>query len=327
MTAAARHLAPLDLVQNELRGLRLENLTVDPTAPLTGRLIFRSDRGRPRYWAGAWFELLERTDGLAQFGALPATFGGLPVGSGSSWLALTPPTLDGQVLTADAGEPGGMRWTTLPAPPSVFDDDVFRVRAAGAPTMTAAWSAADLTAARVYTLPDADGTLALRSDIGDFVRSVATSDPLTLEGTDELRIGLAVAADGGVDADAFPLRLRLPATAGLRTTRDGLSLFPAADGALAADDTGAYVVLAPRGGLRRDVSGLSLRLGGGLVVDDDGALSAAQEFALDDLTDVDIDSPSDDQVLKRRGGRWVNGSAPGGSGAGDFSDQFLLMGA
>lgn len=327
MTVPVLHLAPLDLAQNELLRLRLENRADDPASPALGRIFYRADHGRLRYWTGAWHEAQRYYAGLTQIGELAPTRGDLLVGSDTGWVIVAPGT-DGQQLVADAAEPGGVRWVDPPTLTAVFGDDEFQLRSAVNPARYVVFDASALTTVRTLRLPNASGTLARREDLTGFLTGLSVDGPLTVVSGLAPRIGLGLASDGGLDDDSFPLRLRLSAASGLRTTSTGLALLPAPVSGLTTSTDGAAVLLAPSSGLRLDALGLSLSLGSGLAVDGDGALVTLKDVALSELTDVALSAPTNDQVLTYRDGAWVNRPATGGSGgSGDFSDQFLMMGA
>lgn len=110
------HLGIIDLNKNEIRNPRLHQLAADPSSPVNGQILYRTDTNKIRaYINGAWQDLATVAD-LASAGIPASTFtakGQLIVATGSGAYTALSPGADGTLLVAASGQASGLQWRTL----------------------------------------------------------------------------------------------------------------------------------------------------------------------------------------------------------------------
>lgn len=101
-----------DLNKNELRNARVQNLSISPSAPVTGQIYYDTDDNKLYYWNGtSW---IDTTGGS---GGIPATIldvkGDLIVATAADTAARKAAGANNTFLSADSAQSDGLAWRTF----------------------------------------------------------------------------------------------------------------------------------------------------------------------------------------------------------------------
>lgn len=191
-----------------------------PAAP-DGQALIGDSAAQTGY---SWASFQPSAVPLTEIAGITPVKGRMLVGNGTSWLPIDPGT-DGFALIADSGQATGLNWGERdPGLTTQFGEDEFVVQQAVIPANTLSFNLSALTTARTISIPNANGTVALTSDLSSYLRGVSLRYPLyEVRKFDQVvEIGIKAGAAGGLEAGTGELQIRLAKDIPLRTDTRGL---------------------------------------------------------------------------------------------------------